>query len=550
MDEMNVEVPPPLEKGNISLSTFATPGEYEPLSFVVYSQKEVKGVRVKVSPLKMGKEVIPAENIDVRYGMRTAQRKRYPVPPTHYLIRTTFLRRFDKLDLREKEFREIFLTIKVPEEAKPGLYKGSIIVSPENLQASEISLSLEVLPFKLKEVPHKRYGMYYYLSKGFVAAPDTVDIELQDMKAHGIDVFYPSLGIRYSTEETGDIVPDYSAIEKGLSILRKNGFKKATVIIDTGFVELYTLLGHKISPSDTYKDKDKIPELLNDQRFLQLAKNAIEGLESVKKKFPEFEILLTHLDEVFNNGRLPLYIALTKAAKQVPGWKYYITFDTQFPERDAMRKEIDPYVDVRSRHTFSFEWWLARGHTIEEYNQELKESGDIAAAYPNPVGAYTDAEYYRIFMGIENWIMPFTYQIPWIYNSISKDPFNDLDGNWSDFVFGFYSEKDKEFVSTKIWEGFREGRDDLRYLYTLETLIKENKERNPKTAKEAEEWLKEVRSMLPKPQGLPCDNWNLWGTENESPFTRAIANKFSFEDYQNIRRKTATYIIKLTGSVK
>ena len=54
----------------------------------------------------------------------------------------------------------------------------------------------------------------------------------------------------------------------------------------------------------------------------------------------------THLDEVFNRGRLPLYIRLTKAAQQVPGVRRCITFHTVADRNDAMRKEIDPFDDT------------------------------------------------------------------------------------------------------------------------------------------------------------------------------------------------------------
>jgi hypothetical protein len=194
---------------------------------------------------------------------------------------------------------------------------------------------------------------------------------------------------------------------------------------------------------------------------------------------------------------------------------------------------------------YSWEWWLARGNTIKEYKEELKRSGDEAAAYYNSVGVYYNAEWYRVIMGIENWTSPFTYHIPWIYYDIRENPFNDLDGRWSDTIFAFYSEDDKSIVSTKIWEGFREGIDDMKYIYTLESLIQENKKKNPELAKEAEKWLEEVKSLLPSPQGLPSNNHKLIGTEEECPYTNAIAKKFHFEDYQNIRHKTAQYIIKL-----
>ncbi len=479
--------------------------------------------------------------------MRLPQRRRYDFPPSEYLLTTRFLRRFEKIDIPGKEFKEIYLILKVPEETIPGLYQGKIKISAGNADSSTINISLNVLPFKLKNPPHKKYGMYYLLPQRFIT-PEIATLELQDMKEHGIDALYSFLSISYYGNTEGKIVSDYKQIERGLSILRKNGFK-GLVIINTGLEGLVQLMGYNIRTS---KDKmETAKQLEKDKKFLGIAKESVEGLKNVQKKYPEFEIVLTHMDEVFDQGRLPLYIALTKAAQQVPGFKYYITFHTLNEEADRMRKEIDPYVDIRHHHPWTWEMWLARGHTIEEYKEELKKSGDIAGAYYNPLGVYWSAEWFRIIMGIENWISPFTYHIPFAYNWILNDPFNDFDGKWGDHIFAFYSEEDKGMVSTKVWEGFREGVDDLRYIYTLETLIKENKKKRPELVKEAEEWLEEIKSMLPKPQGLPLP-WidksdNKLGTERELPFTNAIAQRFTFEDYQNIRYRTASYIMKLMG---
>jgi len=259
------------------------------------------------------------------------------------------------------------------------------------------------------------------------------------------------------------------------------------------------------------------------------------------------------MDEVFNRGRLPLYITLTKAAQQVPGFKMYITFHTANERAEKMRKEIDPYVNIRCHHGATFEWWLARGHTIEEYKKELKESGDIAFFYHNMRGVWVTPEWQRIINGLYAWINPFTARVDYIYHTAEgcdlTNPFTcDARGGHC-YGYAFPSPKDhKTPVPTRCWEAWREGIDDLKYIYTLEDIIKQYhmKDRH-KEVEEAEKWLKEIKSMLPKPQGLKIGKF---GTSGESPFINAIAEKFSFEDYRNIRYKTASYIIKLKSGLE
>lgn len=480
------------EEGPAALSSFAAPGQYEPFAFVIYAQKEMKDIRVEVSDLRCGSETISARDVESRWAMRGPRRRRYRFPPKDFLVVTTFLPALQPMTIPAGNFREIVLIAHVPGKAKPGVYEGKITVSSAPLPPVELPIKLHVLPFALKDPPNKKYGMYYNLSDRLLT-PDVADLELQDMKAHGVEALFPFLGIRYRLLPSGELCADYGAVEKGLLMLRKNGFA-GLVIIETGLQSAARLLGHDVQKGATGESLD------TDPKFQQAAKQAIHGLKEVQKRFPEFEIVLTHMDEVFNEGRLPMYIRLTRAAQQEPGFRYYITFHTIKPEADAMRKEIDPYVDIRCHHSnYTFDWWLTRGHTLEEYAEELKKSGDEGAFYFNPVGAFCDAERYRVFNGIYLWLGPFKYHIPYIYSWIGGDPLNDLDGSGSDHIFAFYSWKERRIIPAKIWEGYRQGIYDTRYLYTLESAIESAKDTKPNETKAARQWIENLKAKIPKP---------------------------------------------------
>jgi hypothetical protein len=52
----------------------------------------------------------------------------------------------------------------VPEDAKPGLYQGTVSVWDDGFeQAIEIPVSLRVLKFKLQKDSAKHYSAYYYV---------------------------------------------------------------------------------------------------------------------------------------------------------------------------------------------------------------------------------------------------------------------------------------------------------------------------------------------------------------------------------------------------
>ena len=67
------------------------------------------------------------------------------------------------------------------------------------------------------------------------------------------------------------------------------------------------------------------------------------------------------------------------------------------------------------------------------------------------------------------WCSGFVALIPWIYSSTTSDPLNYLTGSTMDFLVRH--EPDGTPMPVILWEAFREGHDDYRYLYTLEQLI-------------------------------------------------------------------------------
>ncbi len=75
--------------------------------------------------------------------------------------------------------------------------------------------------------------------------------------------------------------------------------------------------------------------------------------------------------------------------------------------------------------------------------------------------------------GFGFWRSGFVRLIPWIYTFSAADPLNCIDGRMSDFMVR--EEPDGTPVPVALWEGFREGYDDMRYVYTLSQLIAQAK---------------------------------------------------------------------------
>ena len=87
--------------------------------------------------------------------------------------------------------------------------------------------------------------------------------------------------------------------------------------------------------------------------------------------------------------------------------------------------------------------------------------------------------------GFGFWRSGFLTLIPWIYSSSTGDPFNYLDGASMDFFNR--REPDGTPIPVALWEAYREGYDDHRYVYTLEQAIAAARQRPDAACQQAAE---------------------------------------------------------------
>ena len=81
------------------------------------------------------------------------------------------------MSLESGRSKQIWLTVKVPEQAKPGLYKGALTLTADGKPAGEMALNLNVLPFTLPDPK-----TYYDLDRDYIVTMDglgTLKMELE-----------------------------------------------------------------------------------------------------------------------------------------------------------------------------------------------------------------------------------------------------------------------------------------------------------------------------------------------------------------------------------
>ncbi|NOX55612.1 MAG: hypothetical protein GXP27_14470, partial [Planctomycetes bacterium] len=533
-DDLDPAEPPPSDRIGAPLTALATPGECEPACFVVYARQDLRDVQVKVSDLKTGKHVIPAENVDVRLVLRGLMRDIYVYPPEKSTVVSRFLWPYQSVDIPAGTLREYFLTVHVPDDAAAGLYEASVRIEPSGQPAVEVPLRLEVLPFRLRPLTRKAYGVYFRFPPDESQWP-AIEGQLDDIRAHGGTMLKCPFGVRYEAGGTG-IRASVERLRHALELLKAHGFH-GPLPVSTGCELAARLLKY-----DPVKDFD---DQAARAKFLAVIRDGMQKLQRLAKEFPEFELLPTHMDEVFGRNRLERYIRLTEAVRKASSLRVYITLhNTPRPGIREMMIRCDPFVDVRCYNGHAMDEWIRAGHSFEELARELKRSGDEAWVYYNIRGSFFKAEWTRLVNGFYLWISPLRVHVPWMYYSVHGNPVDDTDGprlRGHDFVYAVPDPQQPDrLISTRHWEAFREGFDDMRYIGTLEDWIAERK--GTTEAKAAQAWLDRLRARLcPDPEKLQQ-------VEGESPILQTWAKQFDGPDYRRFRREAADWIIRLSGS--
>lgn len=202
--------------------------------------------------------------------------------------------------------------------------------------------------------------------------------------------------------------------------------------------------------------------------------------ERQRRHWPEF--VYQPFDEPSSDPAVIAFMVRLMQAVKAAGVR---TYTTASPERPGYQP-LKPYVDVWCTQTFLPEHDAAVA--------DMKARGVEYWCYPNDISGendHTPVAGARMTYGFGFWRSGFVRLIPWMYQHSSGDPFNCLDGRMSDFLVR--SEPDGTPIPVALWEGFREGYDDMRYLYSLEQAIAEA-EQSPSA--EAKREAAEARKLL------------------------------------------------------
>lgn len=459
---------PRAEELNPTLRAFATPGEREPLNFIVRPSAALKDAEVVVS----GIGPVPADHIEVRRVRYSRARPNYTVAE-RYRIVPDALERFTGGNLPADENTRFWITLRVPENAAPGLYQGRIVFRCASGETA-VPVTLRILPIALREDPAKLFGIYYTHPLDRAAqAPDDAsrdywrrkaDLEHADMVAHGTRNVVLSFWCP-PADKDGKFTFNWTLLEEKVALWRKHRFTGPMVM---GFNESGIYHKHMKENHSSHLRGVKEPP----QAFFDEITALVKAIDAGRKErgWPEF--LYYPVDEPGTDPAAVNYMVKILRACKAAGVRTYVTADPTHEQFDPMR----PFVDVWSTQPFAPD--------RETVLADMKKRRVEYWCYPNHVNGendHTPVAGARMTYGFGFWRSGFVALDPWIYQSSSGDPWNYLDGPYSDFFNR--SEPDGTPVPVAMWEAYREGWDDYRYLHTLEQLIGEARRNGADNAK-------------------------------------------------------------------
>lgn len=459
--------------GEISdeLRIIACCGEYEPGSFVISASSDINSLKPEPTELKSEENIIPSSSVDIKvvkcwWYEEGAGMALIPGPLLYddtlikvdYTEKNNYLKlsfpQGDKyvwlndpksvkegatilsgveypikdspnllpVNIPVKENKQFLVTLKVPEDAKPGAYSGKINLStPEGIIGS-ITLKLKVLPFELSK-PYYEPALFYCGSIHSDYAKDIIyshwksekqfRAEMRNLVAHGVTNCTVYQGF------------DEELLGKVLKIRNEVGM---------GGKPLY-YLGWKWSfppPEEIKKIPDGIKKVIEfakgygvpDVYFF--GKDEARG-EELKSQRPEWEAIHQAGGKVFVAG--------------YEGSNFPLVGDIQ----DLLNCAGYPSKEEAER-------WHSVGHRIWSYG--------------NPQAGEQNPEVYRRNYGLLLWKCNYDGPATWAYQNSAVTTVRNLWGIFRGSQNFTYPTLDG-VIDTIAWEGYREAIDDVRYVTTL-----------------------------------------------------------------------------------
>lgn len=485
-------------KPGTRLNIIAARGEFEPASFMLFSRRDIDGLRLEVSELRGPAGVIPRGNLRLRvvkcwYQGGTAWNSYFADPSHRELIpelllndenlvkvdhrtRDNYLRvdfpggseyRWISYDsqndpgyfnhdnmpvadaaelrpvrLTAGEGKQFWLTVKVPDDAAPGYYTGRITLTASGKTEGTVTVNLRVLPFSLPD-PATYYdpaSAFYVSLYNDTYLPERLALNGGDWKKaeRKIAAEYVNMhehGCDYPLVRTrGRHNPTDETLVRALELVRESPLKKDMIFGGIGITDWYVMV--------------QKPEKRKPDAWKNYTDRIDRDLENFRKVFGHGNVYGVGWDEP----------SVTILKGQREGWKY------------IQQKGIKVIQTSKDKHLipagYNQDFSNYGGAVTPEAVRQWHAMGSKVTIYAMPHTGPENPDLIRRSHGM----VPYKADLDGTCNYKYYEAVNNI---WNDFATdGFrtfnlvYPTRD-DVIDTIAWEGFREGVDDIRYATKL-----------------------------------------------------------------------------------
>ncbi|MBQ7207717.1 MAG: hypothetical protein IJS01_07975 [Lentisphaeria bacterium] len=533
MDLCFEHIAPAADPGRFTLKVKAAKGEFEPVTFGVHGLEDCGTIRLT------GGEALKKAGIkvDIAAILSIPKRTTNYIRSSEFVIGPSCLERTDTAELKKGRTKQFWITLKVPENIEPGVYRDAFCLTTAK-GAETVPVELEVRPFKLDSIGRNRTALFCMrtIFDGRFAVEDVI----REMADHGLNALviveqlYDLMPCRYDAQGRVEVDP---RDPKALELVR--------VMKECGIKSVY--LATRPLVDDTYGKKH------GEENFVKVVTALMKMLEDNRGP----EVYFYGMDEVLSNMSDRYKQALWEAkllkkcgAKLFHTHLWYKTARPYQKELDA----LSPYVDVFCNRFNTRNLWYV--DSWQEMQDEAARRGKEMWSY-NADNAVQFAQtamkrfaYGWFFRTVGDKTLG---QCIWEYHHFYGNPYTDLDCDHTDWMYVYPANRVHKGGFSLDYEATREGVDDLRYICTLENRIAEAKKKGISTAS-AEKLLADLRKSFDfgekfrKKSPFLTSSFERNWEENGRRFCGGpfnLPNGWSFADYHAAREKIASEIVKL-----
>lgn len=472
------EAPPRKRWGLQTVRLRAAAGEMVAASLGVHALKDLS-----LQPTATSLEAANGDSIGgvtLQHSLHSAERKwdwdpesRRRTPSKNYRLVENWLPAIaGPLKLAAGESSRLRLTVQVPPDARPGLYRGRINLGAAGADAAT-DVELTVLPFALDTLRQ------HNVTAGVFTGAPSKRAELADMAEHGLNshmIFYDAFPFDIRNDG-GKVAIDWTRWNWWVRQLKAAGLDGPLVIVlgndSKGFLERH--LGMVFDVPNLTRENFYVD--IENPRLADLYVQALQSLVANAKANDWPEVVLLPYDEPTERMMDQFRDRCRLIHEHLPGTRVYGVSMNRLSWAESIVESSDIIVSNGS---------------LREIGDLCRRQGKELWTYSGGVGIpWDETAWVRMRTGIENWQLGATGRWWWAYHWTSTEPLLQIGIEEPGWVSAAYCSFGRPIPSVG-YEAVRLAFDDWRYLLTLERLIAEQPE--AKAARLARELLDQFRS--------------------------------------------------------